>query len=82
MASSMLTFVKDNLPQNWEEANYTSSYFLFTLDTYSREYQQIEAYFQRTPINCIQRVQNPYQYGRYMLRREMLNTYYEVSENH
>lgn len=75
----MLTFVKDQLPKDWEEVNYTSSYVLFTLDTYSREYQQIAAYFKGTPINRIQRVQNPYQYGRYMLRREMLNTYHEVS---
>lgn len=82
MTSSMLSFVKDNLPDNWEDVNYTSSYVLFTLDKYSREYQNIEAYFKGTPIHRIQRVQNPFQYGRFILRKDMMNTCYEVSKNH
>lgn len=79
--SSMLSFVKDNLPDHWEDANYSSSYVLFSLDKYSREYQKIEAYFKDTSIRRIQRVQNPYQYGRFILRQQMMNTYYEVSKN-
>lgn len=84
MASSMLSFILNNLPENWEKiTQYESSYASFTLDKYSEEYQKLEEYFTGTPIKCIRRIQNPYQYGRFKLKQEMLITNIgEVSENH
>lgn len=82
MDQSMLQFVLSNVPNEWEEVQqYTSCYILFTLSKYKREYQKVETYFYGERIKQIQRVQNPFQYGRYMLRREMLQTNYEVNKN-
>jgi len=70
-----------HLPDEWENVPvYSESFFLFTLSRHSREFQKVASYSNGASINEIQRVQNPFQYGRYMLRREMLQTNYEVSE--
>jgi len=81
MEQSMLSFVMSHLPDEWENVSvYSESFFLFTLSTHCREYQKVERYLNGASINQIQRVQNPFQYGRYMLRREILQTAYEVNE--
>lgn len=78
----MLQFVLSNVPNEWEDVQqYITSYMLFTLSKYKGEYQKVQTYFYGERIKEIQRVQNPFQYGRYMLRREMLQTNYEVSKN-
>jgi hypothetical protein len=83
MEESLLSFVMRNVPDEWEDVPvYNKSYELFTVPPglYSREYQKVEQFFHGIKIGRIQRVQNPFQYGRYMLRREMVRTNYEVSE--
>lgn len=78
----MLQFVLSHVPDEWTDIpHYTTSYVLITLSKHDREYQTIEAHFYRNNINQIQRVQNPFQYGRFMLRKEMLETNYEVSKH-
>lgn len=77
----MLSFVLQHVPDQWEDvAVYSNSYELFTVPgPHSREYQKVEQHFRGTQISRVQRVQNPFQYGRYMLMREMVRTNYEVS---
>ncbi|XP_025414822.1 uncharacterized protein LOC112686650 [Sipha flava] len=80
MEESLLSFVMRNVPDEWEDVPvYNKSYELFTVPPglYSREYQKVEQFFHGIKIGRIQRVQNPFQYGRYMLRREMVRTNYE-----
>lgn len=79
MERPMLSFVLSHLPPEWEDVDYTNNFHLFTLSMYDNEYMKVAAYFYRKTINEIVRVQNPFQYGRYMLRREMLSTSSEVS---
>lgn len=82
MNGTMLNFVMNNLPEEWEEiTSYTNSYVLCNVSEYTQEFKNIESYFRssRSRIIKIQRVQNPFQYGRYMLRKEMIPTYNEVS---
>lgn len=79
MSESMLSFVLSQLPEEWDYIpEYSKSFHLFPVSKYKYEYQKVESYFYGAQINKIQRVQNPFQYGRYMLRREMLQTTYEV----
>lgn len=78
---SMLQFVLSHVPDEWIDFNYTTSYELVTLSEYEREYRNIAAYFFGKRISQIKRVQNPFQYGRYMLRKQMLKTNYEVSKH-
>ncbi|XP_001948854.1 uncharacterized protein LOC100168407 [Acyrthosiphon pisum] len=75
--TSMLSFVLENVPSDWESVStYNSSYILFDVNVLSREAANIKAMFNSTSlnINTIRRVQNPFQYGRFKLRQEMLNS--------
>ncbi|KAL5243844.1 hypothetical protein ACI65C_011254 [Semiaphis heraclei] len=75
--TSMLSFVLENVPSDWESVStYNSSYILFDVPDYSREYERVKTMFNSTSlhINSIRRVQNPFQYGRFKLRQEMLNS--------
>lgn len=79
----MVSFVLSRVPAEWKTVHeYKESFLLFELDIYSNEYQTIEQLFQPTlnsiNINSIRRVQNPFQYGRFKLRQEMLKTSREV----
>lgn len=79
MEESILSFFMSNLPEEWEQIPvYTRHKLLFPLSIQSQEYQQVEYYFYGAQIRRIQRFQNPFQYGRYILRRYMLQTTYEV----
>ncbi|XP_060840641.1 uncharacterized protein LOC132921575 [Rhopalosiphum padi] len=74
--ASMLSFVLENVPSNWEQlSNYDTSYILFDVQDLSIESKHVKAMFELTllNINSIRRVQNPFQYGRFKLRQEMLN---------
>ncbi|CAH1708978.1 unnamed protein product [Aphis gossypii] len=74
--SSMLSFVLENVPSDWEPVStYTKSYVLFDVQDQSVESERIKTMFNSTllNINSIRRVQNPFQYGRFKLRQEMLN---------
>jgi len=78
----MLSFVLTHLPDNWDtNVCYTASHVLRILSRSKNagEYQSVEAMFYGANVSQILRVQNPFQYGRYMLRREMINSTYEVS---
>lgn len=78
--STILSFVLSHVPDEWEDVpEYTTRFVLFTLKKHSREYQTVQSYFNGAPIAVIQRIQNPFQFGRYMFRREILQTNYEVS---
>lgn len=79
MSESMLSYVMSQLPEEWDKIQvYSKSFHLFPVSKYKPEYQILESYFRGAKIRKIQRVQNPFQYGRYMLRREMIQTIYEV----
>lgn len=83
--TSMLSFVLENVPSDWESVNtYNSSYLLFDVNTLSREAENVKAMFNSTSlnINTILRVQNPFQYGRFKLRQEMLNCNSVVSKKY
>lgn len=85
MSSAMLSFVLSNVPSNWDRVNnYNESYILFSLQQYSLEYISIRNLFISLPvtINSIQRVQNPFQYGRFKLRQEMLRIKLVVRNKH
>lgn len=74
----MLSFVLEHKPREWESTNdYSNSFVLFELSAYNEEYQQIKNYFLLTQLTIknIKRVQNPFQYGRFKLRQEMLGNY-------
>lgn len=79
MNESILPFVLSHLPDEWEYVPVYKGFKTFTLSSYSPEYQRIELHFYGANVKRIHRVQNPFQYGRYMLRREMLQTTFEVS---
>ncbi|VVC40785.1 Hypothetical protein CINCED_3A009403 [Cinara cedri] len=75
---AILTFVMSYLPEKWDKTTeYTRSWNLIPLSTQSVDYQIVESYFYGAHISLIQRVQNPFQFGRYMIRREMTQTTYE-----
>lgn len=79
MDTDILSFVLSHLPDEWEDVHvYKKNYNLFTLTNQNDEYKKIETHFDGANISEIIRVQNPFHYGRYMLRREMLNTNFEV----
>ncbi|XP_022180396.1 uncharacterized protein LOC111040696 [Myzus persicae] len=85
MDGSMLSFVLKHLPDDWDtDVAYTSSHLLRTLSRTRNagEYQSVETMFYGANISQIKRVQNPFQYGRYMLRREMINSAYETTVFH
>lgn len=77
MSSTMLSFVLQNTPPEWEEVDYSESYVLFDLRMFSSEYEDIEKLFRPSLLNIksIKRVQQPFQYGRFKLRQEMLGRY-------
>lgn len=76
---SILVFVMSHLPEQWDKTvQYTKSWILFPLSRHSIYYQIVKSHFHGAQISLIQRVQNPFQFGRYMLRREMIQTTYEV----
>lgn len=77
---ALLPFVLTQIPDEWEDVpEYTTRFVSFTLYKHSREYKMVEFFFYGAPITQIQRIQNPFQFGRYVFRREMLKTTYEVS---
>lgn len=77
----LLSFVLTQVPDEWEHVpEYTTRFILFTLNKFSSEYRMVVSYFNGAPVTLIQRVQNPFQFGRYVFRREMLKTNYEVSD--
>lgn len=49
------------------------------INEYSPEFKHVANYFNGAPISAIYSFQNIFQTGRYILRREMLQTDYEVS---
>lgn len=76
--TSMLSFVLENVPNDWERViTYDTIYKLFDVQISSKESLDVKAMFNSTSlnINSIRRVQNPFQYGRFKLRQEMLNSY-------
>ncbi|XP_025194724.1 uncharacterized protein LOC112594248 [Melanaphis sacchari] len=76
--TSMLSFVLENVPNDWEPVStYNKSFILFDVQDYSTESRKVKAMFNITSLNIksIRRVQNPFQYGRFKLRQEMLNNY-------
>jgi len=82
MDQSMLSFVLKHLPDYWDtNVSYTVGHVLRILSKFGNpdEYQYVETMFYGANISQIIRVQNPFQYGRFMLRREMVNSAYEVS---
>jgi len=83
MDQSMLSFVLKHLPDYWDsDVSYNAiGYVLRALSKLENpdEYQYVETMFYGANISQIIRVQNPFQYGRFMLRREMVNSAYEVS---
>jgi len=82
MNDTTLSFVLSHLPEEWQQSSYKNcNYKIFSLSRYNSEYQKVEAYFYEAHVRRIERVQNPFQFGRYMLRREMLQTNYEVLSN-
>lgn len=79
MSDTILSFVLSHLPEEWQHSSYKNcSYKIFSLSHSNAEYEKVETYFYGADLRRIERVQNPFQYGRYMLRREMLQTNYEV----
>lgn len=71
----MLYFVLENKPIKWEDVKeYDESYKIFDLNPLSNEYEEVENMFKPVSliVNTIQRVQNPFQYGRFKLRQEMV----------
>ncbi|XP_050528145.1 uncharacterized protein LOC126898247 [Daktulosphaira vitifoliae] len=75
---SLLSFVLENTPENWNYISYYSNnYELFEIDEYTTEYKNIKQYFNDTIIKNLYRVQNPYQYGRFLIRKEMTGIYAE-----
>lgn len=80
---SMLSCVLQLKPKEWTEVRYTESFVLISLRSSMYEYQNLKnKYFQGiTNVLSIQRVQCPFQYGRFKLRQEMLNNYQEVDKN-
>lgn len=75
--NSMLSFVLSNKPAEWVTVSeYNENYQLFDLHKYSKEYRNVAKMFNSTSlyVNSIKRVQNPFQYGRFKLRQDMLKT--------
>jgi len=75
--TSMLSFVLANVPNEWETViTYNRSYILFDVQDLSSEFVHVKTMFNNTSLNIksIRRVQNPFQYGRFKLRQEMLNS--------
>lgn len=76
---SIMAFVMSHLPEQWDKTvKYTQSWILVPLSKHSIYFQIVKSYFNGAQISSIQRVQNPFQFGRYILRREMIQTTYEV----
>jgi len=83
--TSMLSFVLENLPSEWESVRtYDTSFKLFDVQVLTGESNHVKAMFNSTSlsINNIRRVQNPFQYGRFKLRQEMLNFYSVVRKKY
>lgn len=83
--TSMLSFVLQNVPSEWESVTtYNSSYKLFDVQIHTREAEHVKAMFNSTllSINTIRRVQNPFQYGRFKLRQEMVDSYSVVRKQY
>jgi hypothetical protein len=81
--NSMLSYILLHKPDKWETVNnYDESYKLFDLEVNSLEYINIITLFNSISpkIKSIKRVQNPFQYGRFKLRQEMLQNMLEVKE--
>lgn len=79
--SSMLSFVLENKPIEWEEVDiYNESYKTFNLQPQNHEYNKVKNMLTSISldVNSIQRVQNPFQYGRFKLRQEMIGNISEV----
>lgn len=75
----VISFVMSNLPEDWDKTTrYIKSWILLPLSIHCVHYQKVESYFYGAHISLIQRVQNPFQFGRYIIRREMIQTTYEV----
>lgn len=74
----MIQAVMDHLPQEWEkEHSYTNKlYTLHDIDSSSQEVYEFKNSFNK-PVSKIVRLQNPYMYGRYILRKE----YYKWNMN-
>lgn len=81
---SMLSFVLSHAPSQWEEVDggYNEGYALFDLSPDTQEYIYVKNLFKSSlvTIKSIQRVQQPFQYGRFKLRQEMLSTTFEVKK--
>lgn len=81
-SNSMLAFVLDHLPDYWDPVpSYICSNMLISLSPSRNadEYYFVESMFYGAHVSRISRVQNPFTYGRFMLRREMIQSTYEVS---
>lgn len=79
--SDLLQKVIQYTPNTWKRnVSYDSNvYQLFEVEENSLEYHEIADYFKRTTsenhsrIREIKRIQHPYAYGRFLLRKEQLN---------
>ncbi|XP_050431591.1 uncharacterized protein LOC126840124 [Adelges cooleyi] len=83
MVETIIRSVFDNLPADWEavpEEMYVNRYLLFPLSADSTQYKQLRPLFSRANfrVSSIKRVQNPFQHGRYLLRKRMLNVEEEI----
>ncbi|XP_066993410.1 uncharacterized protein [Anabrus simplex] len=58
-------------PKYWEDALYEDKrYVMFEIHPGDEEYQEVIQLFQGEHISSVERVQHPYAYGRFMLRKE------------
>ncbi|XP_050424922.1 uncharacterized protein LOC126836019 isoform X2 [Adelges cooleyi] len=79
---SLISVVLKNTPDEWDNPPvYDTSYILVEVKDYTNEYRNISSNF-NLRIRKISRVQNPFQYGRFMLRKEMLGVYCETIAFH
>ncbi|CAH1708974.1 uncharacterized protein LOC126549232 [Aphis gossypii] len=84
-SNSMLAFVLNHLPDYWDPVpSYTCSNMVFSLSPSRNadEYYFVESMFYGAHVSRISRVQNPFTYGRFMLRREMIQSTYEDTVFH
>lgn len=74
-------------PHTWTSTNYNNRrYALVQINSNSNEYSEVTAPFRRYGIERVERVQNPYALGYFMLRKKQLSgrgqTVYEVRRYH
>lgn len=78
----MLPFILSNLPDEWDKnVTYNDKiYIVLHLNNYGNEYRKVKELILPHNIKCVCRVQNPFQYGRFKLRQELLGLYSVVKK--